>query len=688
MSEGEQMKIWQHSLRLVTGLVVLTALAGLLPPAVQAQQTVYWRSETGSGLWWNGTSPKPWWYSSWNNEQDRPDRDWRTANDIVFDNNNQTTHDVNGNDWYYVRTLTLAGGASSARTFNRNGSAGIDMRGTGTRKIENNSTASHVFNIPVSLVDGTTQLNPVSGNLTFSGPIYLKSNWIEVWGDNQKTLYLNGVLEADGGTGGLAVKQNSIVVLTNNNTFTGGIWVEKGTVRLNTHTNAMGAGAISVGTNATLDLQHGTVSLRPATLNLYGTGTNAGHGALRKTTSGATTWRGNINLGADSRIVVTAGGLNLYGGVSAGSYTLYITNTVTVTMQSGSTLSGSKTTGDGALRKSGGGAFVLRPGTNLTGNIFVDQGEIRQSSGTMSSSGTLTMAGGTKYSSDGGTTRTMTKALVIKGGVGLAQNSTGGLEITNTVSLDNGTRIITNKNQVLISGKISSGGLGKAGDGTMILTGDNDYAGGTVISGGTLQIGNNGTAGVVTGAITNNAALVWYRSDSVTNTGVISGTGTLTKQGAGTLTLTGSSTMSGGTTVSAGTLLVSGALGSSAMTVNSGATLAGAGTVGPISSLAGTISPGNSTGTAGTLNVNGAASLIGTYTCDITGTGSTACDKIAATGAVSASGALTINLPTSAPSGFSACDSYSWTIMMMSTPMSISTIFWNPEESISACFMA
>ncbi|MGI6598486.1 MAG: hypothetical protein ACOX3F_02065 [Kiritimatiellia bacterium] len=31
--------------------------------------------------------------------------------------------------------------------------------------------------------------------------------------------------------------------------------------------------------------------------------------------------------------------------------------------------------------------------------------------------------------------------------------------------------------------------------------------------------------------------------------------------------------------------------------------------------------------------------------------------------AVSASGALTINLPTSAPSGFSACDSYSWTIM-------------------------
>jgi hypothetical protein len=61
--------------------------------------------------------------------------------------------------------------------------------------------------------------------------------------------------------------------------------------------------------------------------------------------------------------------------------------------------------------------------------------------------------------------------------------------------------------------------------------------------------------------------------------------------------------------------------------------------------------------------VSGNASLVGTYTCDITGTGSTACDRIAATGSMSASGALTINLPTSAPSGFSACDSYSWTIM-------------------------
>jgi fibronectin-binding autotransporter adhesin len=469
-------------------------------------------------------------------------------------------------------------------------------------------------------------------------------------------LNLNGAIS---GAGGIAVKENSIVVLTNNNTFTGGIWVEKGTVRLNTHTNAMGAGAISVGTNATLDLQYGGVSLRPVAINLYGTGTNANWGAIRKTTAGASSLRGNITLGADSKVAAPGGPLTTRSNLVLKGFTLYVTNAYTFSMAAGE-MSGSKTTGDGALRKSGGGAFVLRPGTNLTGNIFVDQGEIRQCTGTMTGSGTLTMAGGTKYSSDGGTTRTMTKALVINGNVGLAVYNTGGLVITNTVSLGSGTRIVTNNNQVTISGVISSGGLTKAGGGKMILSGANTYALGTLVSAGTLE----GTTTSLQGNITNNSAVVFNQSGNGTYAGVLSGTGTLTKQGTGTVTLSGTSTQSGGTTVSAGTLLVSGSLASSAVTVASGATLAGAGTVGALTMQSGsTVSPGNANGTAGTLNVNGAASLIGTYTCDIKSTTSTACDRIAATGSMSASGALTINLPTSAPSGFSACDSYSWTIM-------------------------
>ncbi|MGD9781598.1 MAG: autotransporter-associated beta strand repeat-containing protein [Kiritimatiellia bacterium] len=643
------------------------ALACALPLAAHAQQTVYWRSETGSGLWWNGTSPKPWWYGSWGNEQERPDLTWRTANDLIFDNNNQTTHDVNGNDWYYVRTLTLASGASSARTFNRTGSAGIDMRGAGTLKIENNSTGAHVFNVPVSLVDASTEFNPVNGNLTFNTDVYLANNWINVYGSNQKYLYLNGVVNANGGSGGLAVKQDSIAVLTNNNTFTGGLWVEKGTVQLNTHSNALGINAVlNVGTNATLDISFAG-TMWPNAINLYGTGTNAAMGALRKATSGALTLRrAAVTLGADSKIAVTGGGLTLYSNVVAGANTLYVSNTVNVTM-SGGEMTGTKTTGDGALRKSGSADFEIRPGSGLTGSIFLDQGAIRQATGNssvMPSGGILVLSNSTTYRSDGTTARANAKATRIDGNVTLGYSGGGRLTFSGNVDLNAGMRTLTAANNVTISGAITNGGLAKAGTGSMILLGANTYALGTLVSAGVLQVGSNGTAGSISGNVTNNAALAFYRTDSHTYAGAISGTGALTNL-AGTLTLSGASTYSGATTVGGGTLLVSGSIGSSAVTVGSGATLAGAGTVGSIAGMSGgTVSPGNTAGVAGTLTVGGAAALGGgTYTCDITGTGGTDCDKIEASGAVAAASALTINLSASAPGGFSECTSYSWTIM-------------------------
>ena len=41
----------------------------------------------------------------------------------------------------------------------------------------------------------------------------------------------------------------------------------------------------------------------------------------------------------------------------------------------------------------------------------------------------------------------------------------------------------------------------KAGPGTLTLTGANTYSGGTTVSAGTLQLGNGGTAGGITGKL-------------------------------------------------------------------------------------------------------------------------------------------------------------------------------------------
>ncbi|NKC47941.1 hypothetical protein HED54_03840 [Ochrobactrum anthropi ATCC 49188] len=102
--------------------------------------------------------------------------------------------------------------------------------------------------------------------------------------------------------------------------------------------------------------------------------------------------------------------------------------------------------------------------------------------------------------------------------------------------------------------KISgSGTFEKRGAGKLTVTGNNDYAGTTTISAGTLQIGNGGGTGSINGDIVNNSKLIVDRSNNIDFTHVLSGTGTLEKQGTGSLTVSGdNSAFSGATTVSAG----------------------------------------------------------------------------------------------------------------------------------------
>src|SRR6185369_12462410 len=126
--------------------------------------------------------------------------------------------------------------------------------------------------------------------------------------------------------------------------------------------------------------------------------------------------------------------------------------------------------------------------------------------------------------------------------------------------------------------------LTKTGSGTLILANTNTYAGTTLISTGTLQLGNAGTTGSLSpsSAITDNSTLVFDRTNAVLQgtdfANVISGSGGVTQAGSGTLTFSGVNMYTGATTVNAGTLLVTGSTHpASAVAVNSGATLGGTG---------------------------------------------------------------------------------------------------------------
>ncbi|CAM3062577.1 beta strand repeat-containing protein [Rariglobus hedericola] len=103
------------------------------------------------------------------------------------------------------------------------------------------------------------------------------------------------------------------------------------------------------------------------------------------------------------------------------------------------------------------------------------------------------------------------------------------------------------------------GTLTKTGAGTLILTADNTYTGGTFINAGTVQIGNGSGDGSITGnvAIATGAALAFNRSNNLAFAGIISGDGSVVQTGSNTLTLSADNTYTGGTRINSGTLSVS-----------------------------------------------------------------------------------------------------------------------------------
>ncbi|WP_312199801.1 autotransporter domain-containing protein [Anaerospora hongkongensis] len=316
------------------------------------------------------------------------------------------------------------------------------------------------------------------------------------------------------------------------------------------------------------------------------------------------------------------GGTTISGGTLAGTATSFgsgaIANNSALIVDGNGTLANT-VSGSGSFTKTGSGTLTLTGNNTYTGGTTISGGTLSVTTDTLTgnvvNNATLlidqdtdgTFAGNISGSGD-----------LVKDGTGTV-NMAGTLTYTGATTVLNGQLVgnttalggsVANNGQVafdqsfagtynnVISG---TGSLLKNGTGTVILTNDNTYTGGTTISGGTLQVGNGGTTGSITGDVVNNGVLAFDRSDGVTLSGQITGAGAIRQLGSGLVSLTGNSgTFTGTTTVETGSLKVNGTLGG-VLDIQTSGRLQGTGTVGNLT-MNGVIAPGNS---IGTLNVAG-----------------------------------------------------------------------------------
>lgn len=517
---------------------------------------------------------------------------------------------------------TAGASGSSYGIWANTGNASITNKSGGTIS----ASSSGWGNYGVRAYAGSTVINEAGATITANG----KSNSYGISTGNNSTVANAGTITGVGTTGsgyGISTGTNSTIINTGSitgNGFLSGYGISTGagstitneagaTIRANGGNAAAG---INMNTNSTA-VNNGTITVNSGgPVNSGITGTNA-----TVINNGSITVNGNLALG-----------LNL---ISSG--TALNNGTISVTGSTG--VKGAYIDGSGTLTNSSTGT-ITSSGKGVTFRSVSSRVGLLDNFGTISGETGIAATAGNMIIRNYGTG-------IITGTGGAAISLAGD---NNTVLIQEGSSIngaieaSGSGNTLELNGMASyasnitgTWALMKSGSGTLILSGDNTYTGGTTVSEDILQ----GDSNSIQGDIVNYGQVTFNQNSNGIYAGIMSGTGSLVKQGTDTLTLTGANIYTGDTRIDAGTLAANGSI-VGPVTVGTAGTLSGTGSVGSVTN-SGILAPGMS---PGTLNIGGNLTLDSgsTTQIEIGGILSGEYDVLNVTGTATLAGLLDVSL--------------------------------------------
>ena len=532
----------------------------------------------------------------------------------------------------YIGGTTINNGTLSVTSDNQLGnSSGSLAFGGGTLLVGGSGTAFATSRNVTLNAAGTIDAGNAANTAVFSGNLAIGGNLLTLQGAGNGTYA--GIIGSDNGSGGLFKTGSSTWVLTSPNTYTGATTVNAGKLYFN---NSATSGAVSVNSGATLG---GSGSVSGAVTVNSGGLIDAGFQGAGQLTLGGLTFNGGSTVHVGGQYPASPA-VNVTGALAANG----APGSVVINIDGSLAASGTYALiGFGSLNPAQSTAFALgaTPATNAR------QTGILQDTGDMliwnvvggypiwtGVNGSLFSGGNNwKLSTDGSATDFIPGDTVVfddsASGFTVNVSGTGNVSPLSVTFSQTGTYTLQGS-----FGIAGTGTLLKNNTGTLVITNTNGFTGGSTLSAGLVQVGNNLAlgAGVVNmngaalsaadtnsytlannfllaadtalGDPVNNGSLAFAGSvdlggtartltvnSPVTISGVVTDGG-LIKAGSGQLTLSAANAYAGSTVVNAGTLLISGtgslagggavlnagllqvgsntALGSGTLTLNSG----------------------------------------------------------------------------------------------------------------------